>query len=283
MFGALKYGRPNAQLRYSEFCQSAPLTRHYDRHRMQSQMRKIHQPHLANEYFEAVECVETVDAEGRIDWLMKYTPGRRAKIEFATFTTKQKHDHEPALRLAPAPKAAPKPAAPPPLNAEEQALIAQLTAYGVTPARARKLVQKHRAAVERELAAFPHRDRSSIKDPAAWLIRAIESGDYSAPTKLAARAKPQPVTPQQQQQEEQARALARRQQEARDRQAAFELAAQERYQRLSPAELQQRQAQAETTFADAALADSFKRQGLWNIALKSLVIKHLAEELAAAS
>jgi pyruvate/2-oxoglutarate dehydrogenase complex dihydrolipoamide acyltransferase (E2) component len=100
-------------------------------------------------------------------------------------------------RQAPEAARPPQPAAPPPT--EEQALLEQLTAYGVTPARARKLVQKHRAAVERELAAFPHRDRSGIKDAAAWLIRAIERGDYSAPPKLAAQAKQTQAVQQQQQ------------------------------------------------------------------------------------
>src|SRR5262249_12014979 len=49
--------------------------------------------------------------------------------------------------------------------------------------KACELVEKYQDQVERELEAFPYRDRSTMRDPAAWLIKAIESGDYSQPVK----------------------------------------------------------------------------------------------------
>jgi len=186
MFGTLKHDRSNAQMLYSEFCQSAPLTRYHEWEQVKKQLYKIHQPHKQSGYIKAVEFEETRDERGSIDWVMKYTPGRKAKHEFRQFTTREgKRELEQRAqtpRLVPAPAEDEQTAAPP-ISTEDAAIIAQLVAHNITEAKARELAMHRREATERELEAFPHRDRAKMKDPAAWLIKAIESGNYSQPAK----------------------------------------------------------------------------------------------------
>jgi hypothetical protein len=42
-------------------------------------MYKVHAPHKKSGYITTVEFKETTDGDGRADWEMLYTPGRRAK------------------------------------------------------------------------------------------------------------------------------------------------------------------------------------------------------------
>ena len=184
LFGALRHGRPNAQMLYSEFCTSAPLSRHFEFYRVRSQMRKIHKPHIDSGYLKSVVFEETVDEAGLIDWVMKYTPGRKAKHEFKHFTTKRIDQKPEQMRLALAPPVqSKKQNDAPTISEEDAALLSQLCEIGIVEKKAFELVRSQRESVERELEAWPHRDKSKMKDPAAWLIKAIESGDYSLPKK----------------------------------------------------------------------------------------------------
>lgn len=185
MFGTIKYGRPNARMTYSEFCQSAPLTRHEDWDRVRPQMWKIHNPHIESGYIKSVEFEETVDEAGVIDWVMRYTPGRKAKHEFKEFATKKLNTPMPKPHLVSA-----QPAQGQTqddlfkISPEDTVLLSQLCDVGIVEKKAFELVRDRRESVERELEAWPHRDTSKMNDPAAWLIKAIESGAYSLPQKI---------------------------------------------------------------------------------------------------
>ena len=188
IFGTLKYERPIAQMLYSEFCQSAPLTRYTEWNKVRPQMWKIHKPHLDNGYIESVEFEETFDAEGNLDWIIQYTPGQKARHEFREFSRKrlQEKGRVPTLVEGKSPL---KPLALPPktdttLTSEQEQLVAGLISLTISEEKALALVISHPDRVERELEAFPHRDRSRMKDPAAWLIRAIENGGYTQPPKV---------------------------------------------------------------------------------------------------
>lgn len=188
MFGVIKHGRPNAQMTYSEFCQSAPLTRHEEWDKVRPQMWKIHKPHIDSGYIKSVEFEETTDKAGLIDWVMRYTPGRKAKHEFKHFTTKRIDQKPEQMRLALAPPVqSKKQNDAPTISEEDAALLSQLCEIGIVEKKAFELVRSQRESVERELEAWPHRDKSKMKDPAAWLIRAIESGDYSLPQKTESK------------------------------------------------------------------------------------------------
>ena len=86
MYAAIKNGRPRAKLVYSEFCTYAPLTRHFDWERVRSQMNKIHRPHKKSGYIAKVDYEQTVDGDGRPDWIMLYQPGPKASAEYRAFT-----------------------------------------------------------------------------------------------------------------------------------------------------------------------------------------------------
>ena len=188
MFGALKHKRPNAQMLYSEFCQTAPLTRYEEWDRVRPQMWKIHRPHIDAGYIKSVEFEKTTTAEGVIDWIMKYTPGRKARHEFREFTTKRiEQQYQPQLLKPSNPRTDHAGISESSLSDEQKRLMDGLIANGVTEKKARELVERFTDGVRRELEAWTHRDKSRIKSPAAWLIRAIESGDYSLPSEVKSR------------------------------------------------------------------------------------------------
>jgi hypothetical protein len=84
MYPAIKYGH-RARLAYSEFCQRSTLTRYYEFDQVKKQMYKIHLPHVRSGYIAKVEYENTVDEEGRPDWIMFYTPGETARSQQSVF------------------------------------------------------------------------------------------------------------------------------------------------------------------------------------------------------
>jgi hypothetical protein len=215
IYAALKNDRPRAKLAYSEFCTYAPQTRHLDWERVRSQMNKIHRPHLRSGYIAGVDFEQAVDGDGRPDWLMLYTPGPKACVEYRAFARRGGPavlEVEP-LVLAPPPRAAAP--GPSPLEAE-------LIGRGITPAIAADLVREHgeekvRLQIE-ILDGLPEKRRGEITDPAAYLVTAIRNG-HAAPKGFISRA------------ERQAREEARRareRQEAEDRRRRREEEARER-------------------------------------------------------
>jgi hypothetical protein len=85
IFAALKHRQPHATLRYADYCLLAPQPRATDYDHVKKQMYKVHQRHLASHYLTQVRYDVTTDEEGRPDWLMQYTPGPKARAEYAAF------------------------------------------------------------------------------------------------------------------------------------------------------------------------------------------------------
>jgi hypothetical protein len=197
MFGTLTHGRPNAQMLYSDFCRSAPLTRYFDRTKATKQMYKLHKPHVESGYIKAVEFDETTDATGAIDWVMKYTPGRRARHEFREFTEKKlagRREQKPRLVTAePALKANTTEAVnqlTSKLVIEQDArLINELSRYGVGETTARQLVESRSGEVARQLEAWPYREKTGMKNPPGMLIKFIRDGEPLPPALLDAKRK----------------------------------------------------------------------------------------------
>lgn len=88
IYAAVKYDYPVAKLLYSEYCTYSAQRRHPDFERIRVQMYRVHKPHLESGYLAKVEFRETVDGEGQADWLISYTPGPKARVEYETFNRK---------------------------------------------------------------------------------------------------------------------------------------------------------------------------------------------------
>jgi hypothetical protein len=181
IFGALANERPRAKMLYSYYCTRAPQTRYYDYEHVKKQMYKVHAPHKKSGYISAIEFRETTDNEGRADWEMLYTPGRKAKAEYRAFSepsrTLGKKRKQPAQLELPAvtkPAEQPPPAATHSAALEDEPLVTKLIGFRIAETTARELVRDYRKSVELQLRALPYRNTNKIKDLAAWLIVAIK-------------------------------------------------------------------------------------------------------------
>lgn len=136
IFAAIKFKHPHARISYSDYCNYSAQQRYFDYDHFKKQMYKVHRPHLQSGYLSAVRFEETSDDEGNADWIMYYTPGAKARAEYATFTRKGR-----LIELTPeavsAPAEEPSAAAP---GEENEALLQELVRRGVTKARAEKLL-----------------------------------------------------------------------------------------------------------------------------------------------
>lgn len=205
MFAALRHGRTEAKLVYSEFCTYAPQTRYFEYERVKKQMYKVHAPHRRSGYIKAVEFEPTTDSEHRPDWIIHYMPGPKARAEFRAFAKKGgpkilEVEFEPVL---------PEP--------ESQALGElgeALVARGVTETTARELIAQY--PEERIRAQIDYADwlievgRKKIAALGGYLAKAIRDG-YAPPPGFVSRA-------ERQKQEEDAREKARIEAEAKRRQ-----------------------------------------------------------------
>jgi hypothetical protein len=88
IYAALKYKHPHAKISYSDYCTFSAQQRYLDYDHFKKQMYKVHRPHLQSGYLSKTRYEETTDCDGNIDWMMYYTPGEKAKAEYATFTRK---------------------------------------------------------------------------------------------------------------------------------------------------------------------------------------------------
>jgi hypothetical protein len=86
-YAAFKQGRPYATLRYSEYCQQAPLTRKSEKRLIYQQMWRIHKPHAASRYIRKVEY-EAIKDSDLPDFNIKYYPGMLARQEYELFNRK---------------------------------------------------------------------------------------------------------------------------------------------------------------------------------------------------
>src|SRR5215831_15004699 len=85
MFAALKHRQRQATLRYADYCLLSTQQRYTEAMPMQKQMYKIHQPHVQSGYLTTVVYEATTDDTGQPDWLLHYTPGPKARAEYAVF------------------------------------------------------------------------------------------------------------------------------------------------------------------------------------------------------
>jgi hypothetical protein len=174
MYAALKNDRPRAKLVYSEFCIHAPQARHFEWLRVRTQMNKVHAKHKASGYIVDIAYEQTVDGEGRPDWIMLYRPGPKARAEYRAFARRGGPvvlQIEPFAADPPPGLAGPGPA-PSPLEAE-------LIGRGVTPGVAAVLVRDHGEEKVRGqgeiLDWYLANKPGKVADPAAWLVSAIKS------------------------------------------------------------------------------------------------------------
>lgn len=188
IFAALKNERPRAKLLYSYYCTRAPQIRYLDYDHVKKQMYKVHAPHKNSGYIASVELRETRDGDGRPDWEMFYTPGRKARAEFRSFKRAARslaatrasrgpheHDHM-ALPLAGEVGHASQA-----LSTELESLVAGLVGHGVAEKKARELVQAKPGAVSLHLRAVPYLpEGQGKKNFAGRLVKAIEN-DYELP------------------------------------------------------------------------------------------------------
>jgi DNA-binding Lrp family transcriptional regulator len=198
IYAVLKHERPRARLSYADFCTRAPQTRYLDWEHVRKQMYKVHAPHLRSGYLAGVEFQEQQTASGEPDWLMLYTPGRRALAEFKEANRKLRAIQRPSVTpraLLPT-TAEPQQSArqfdisPAPAQIGEaddagEQLVSRLMSFHVAEATARELVRDYRKSVELQLRALPHRNIGKIKDLASWLIKAIQE-NYELPEAMKA-------------------------------------------------------------------------------------------------
>ena len=86
MYAALKHDLQRAKLTYSDFCATAPQTRHFNWEHVRSQMNKVLRPHRQSGYIAKVDYQHTTDSHGRPDWFMFFMPGPKARAEYKAFT-----------------------------------------------------------------------------------------------------------------------------------------------------------------------------------------------------
>ena len=113
MFAVLKYRYPQATLRYADYCLLSTQQRYTRFDQVKKQMYKVHQPHLTAGYVVQVRYEATTDVDGQPDWLLHYTPGPKARAEYAAFT------HQPGAEAAAARTL--------PADADPQDLLASVT------------------------------------------------------------------------------------------------------------------------------------------------------------
>lgn len=193
VYAALKHKRPRAKYLYSEYCTYAPQTRYFDYEHVKKQMYKVHAPHRKSGYLNGVEFEAVTDGSGRPDWVMFYTPGRKAKAEHDAFSRRRlsqgQTDRVDFRALHTSDASVPSSL---PIRADYEVatesslsplpnLLSKLKALGVSERKARELVTTRRDPVERQLAALPYRDTGkSMKNLAGWIVAAIEN-DYELP------------------------------------------------------------------------------------------------------
>jgi hypothetical protein len=205
IYAVLKHERPRARLSYSDFCTRAPQTRYLDWEHVRKQMYKVHAPHLKSGYLAKVEFQEQRSEGGELDWLMFYTPGRKAQAEFREASKKPRTIQRPqatkaakpsreTLPFLPPATSEPRPAtAPHEADPESEQLVSRLIKFHIVDGTARELVRDYRRAVELQLRALPHRNTNKIKDLAAWLIVAIKENHQLPEPMIEAIAKEEEV------------------------------------------------------------------------------------------
>jgi hypothetical protein len=156
-------------------------------------MYKVHAPHLKSGYLAKVEFKEQRNKGGELDWLMLYTPGRRAKAEFREVTKKARTIQRPITTLSSMSPTTTEPGPRPttairPVALEDKQLVSNLVSFHIAESTAIELVRDYRKSVELQLRALPRRNTGKIKDLPSWLIKAIKE-NYELPEHLVVALK----------------------------------------------------------------------------------------------
>lgn len=207
MFAALSRRRDEAKLVYSDYCLRAPQKRYFSRAPMQKQMFKLHRPHVAAGYIEKLRYRQTTDQDGQPDWEIYYTPGPRARAQFAFFKNRQKTeiievvqpDRTPLLSGVPE-------------NGGDPALVEQLVRRGVTPSRAKKLVSATASCDEfNDLLEWGDHlvatAKGKINNPAGFYIHVLEERVLPPPSFETTRVQKLRLAAEEKADEERARKL----------------------------------------------------------------------------
>jgi hypothetical protein len=177
VFAAIKRGNGRAKYYYSDFCKYAPLTRFFDWNQVRPQMHRIHKEHLASGYINKVDFEKTRDEQGHLDWVMLYTPGKRAQAEFEAFNKDRDDGTRTPERTGPRLL---MPSETLDLDEKERSLFDQLRHHGVREDLAYRLVKDDQGEVEKQLEAFPNWKLDGIENPAGFLIASIRN-KYAVP------------------------------------------------------------------------------------------------------
>lgn len=189
IYAALKNERPRARILYSFYCTRAPQTRYFDYDHVKKQMYKLQAPHKKSGYISEVELRETRDGEGRPDWEMFYTPGRKARAEFRSFKRATRPGAVIVARESGGRQTLSLPAAAATheveaFSPEIEALVATLVGHKVSEKKARELVRDKPEGVRLHLRAVPYLpEGQGKKNFAGRLVTAIEN-DYELPPAL---------------------------------------------------------------------------------------------------
>lgn len=179
IFAALNLGNPRARYLYSELCDRAPITRFFTWEKAKKQLYKIHRPHLSSGYISKVEVEQTADEQGRPDWFLWYTPGKKANREFLEFNERQHLENA-------GPNKTPRPLLVKPkevgresnkgaVSSDDSALIEKLMNFGIDGGRAARLVENYRGEAALWTDAWPYQNQKGMQNPPAVLIKFIES------------------------------------------------------------------------------------------------------------
>jgi len=143
IFAALKFKHPHARISYSDYCNYSAQQRYFDYEHFKKQMYKVHRPHLQSGYLSKLRFEETTDGDGKMDWIMFYTPGAKARAEYATFTRKGRLIEltaEPVAAAPPDKSSIQEPTGGMPETEQGEGLLPELVRRGITNARAEKLL-----------------------------------------------------------------------------------------------------------------------------------------------
>jgi len=192
IFAALKNDYPRAKISYSEYCTFSAQLRHFERQRVQDQMAKVLRPHKASGYITTMKYEPIIDAQNQPDWILYFTPGPRARAEFAAAHGGRRVKKIVGADAAEAREQQPKrfrsesrqrqmhiePAVPQPTFDPE--LVAQFTRRGITDKKAHELLLNLKPGQD-VMAQLEHIDymvqhaRFPIINPPGFYINLIKS------------------------------------------------------------------------------------------------------------
>lgn len=93
IYAALAHRLDRARITYSEYCLYSTQQRYQDYDRVKKQMYKVHSPHLKSGYLAKVEFQQRRAEGGEPDWMICYTPGPKARTEYAAFAGREVTGH----------------------------------------------------------------------------------------------------------------------------------------------------------------------------------------------